>query len=64
MLKTKERPLAVRTLRGWTISVLLEVGTIRPRVRRARLDAGPRRRSPTSMSVALRRLPPLRSYVN
>lgn len=29
MLMTKERRPAVRTLRGWAISVLLEVGAIR-----------------------------------
>lgn len=29
MLMTKERPPAIRTLRGWAISVLLEAGAIR-----------------------------------
>jgi hypothetical protein len=29
MLMTKERPPAIRTLRGWAISVLQEVGAIR-----------------------------------
>jgi len=28
MLMTKERPLAIRTLRGWAISVLQEAGAI------------------------------------
>jgi hypothetical protein len=29
MLMTKEKPKAIRTLRGWAISVLQEAGTIR-----------------------------------
>ena len=29
MLMTKDRPPAIRTLRGWAISVLLEAGAIR-----------------------------------
>jgi hypothetical protein len=29
MLMMKERPAAIRTLRGWAISVLLEAGAIR-----------------------------------
>jgi hypothetical protein len=29
MLMTKEKPRAIRTLRGWAISVLQEVGAIR-----------------------------------
>jgi hypothetical protein len=29
MLMTKERPRAIRTLRGWAISVLQEAGAIR-----------------------------------
>jgi len=39
MLMTKERRPAIRTLRGWAISLLLEAGAIRG-VRGARLDAG------------------------
>lgn len=46
MLMFKEKRSAIRTLRGWVISVLQEAGAI-PRVRGARLDAGSRRSTRT-----------------